>query len=76
MVAIEGGIKLGDCFVKVDAPTIIWEVTRVLTMTDPIPHVQLHQKGKSSRQITLSIGALADKKLFRRVDEAKLPSPW
>ncbi len=75
MVAIKEGIKLGDHFAKVDAPTKPWVVMRFLTMTNPIPHVQLHQKGKSNRQITLSVAALSDKRLYRRVDEAELPSP-
>jgi hypothetical protein len=68
------GVKPGDRFVKVDAPSMVWVVGRVMNLASAIPHFQLRQMGKGNRQVTISAVALADKSLYRKLDEAKLPS--
>lgn len=61
-------INLKDKFVKVGVPQIIWEVSRILDLTDSVPHVSLVQEGKSNRKITLSIPALLDETIYKKIE--------
>ena len=61
-------VKLNDRYVKVGVPQIVWIVNRILDLTDSVPHVGLLQEGKSNRQITLSIPALLDTTIYKRID--------
>ena len=67
MAAINPTIKLGDKYIKVGAPNIIWVVSSLLSVADSIPHVVLHQKGIPKRQITLSVTGLQDTSIYKRV---------
>jgi hypothetical protein len=61
-------VNLNDRYVKVGVPQIIWVVTRILDLTDSVPHVALIQEGKSNRQITLSIPALLDTTIYKKIE--------
>ncbi len=60
-------IEVGDRYVKVDAPDIIWVVSDPLNVADPVPHVRLVQEGATNRKITLSVSALQDAKMHKKV---------
>ncbi len=57
-----------DRYVKVDAPNIVWVVDRVISISDPVPHVRLVQEGTPNRQITLSASALKDTSLYKKLE--------
>jgi hypothetical protein len=61
-------VKTDDRYIKVGVPQIIWVVTRVLELTDSVPHVSLIQEGKANRQITLSIPALLDTTIYKKIE--------
>ena len=60
-------IEVGDRYVKVDAPSIVWVVSHPLDVADPVPHVRLVQEGAANRKITLSVSALQDPKMHSKV---------
>jgi hypothetical protein len=60
-------IEPGDKYIKADAPNIIWVVSRPLDVADPVPHVRLVQEGAANRQITLSVSALQDSRMYKKV---------
>ena len=47
-------VKTGDRFVKVDAPSMVWVVGRVMNLACAIPYAHLRQMGKGNRQVTIS----------------------
>ena len=57
-----------DRYVKVDAPSIVWIVDTVLSLSDPVPHVRLVQEGPENRKITLSVSALQDKSIYKKIE--------
>ncbi|MBT4627351.1 MAG: hypothetical protein HOC63_11750 [Rhodospirillales bacterium] len=59
--------ELGDRYIKVDAPGIVWVVSELLNVSDPVPHVRLVQEGSANRKITLSASALQDTNMHRKV---------
>ncbi len=61
-------VNIKDKFVKVGVPHIIWIVSRILDLTDSVPHVALVQEGKPNRQITLSIPALLDETIYKKIE--------
>ena len=61
-------VNINDRYVKIGAPQIVWIVTRILDLTDAVPHVALVQEGKPNRQITLSIPALFDPTIYRKIE--------
>jgi hypothetical protein len=61
-------IKLGDRYIKVDAPTIIWVVSDIQNVADPVPHVRLVQEGRVNRQITLSVPTLRDTSIYKKIE--------
>jgi hypothetical protein len=67
MPVINPHIEPGDRYIKVDAPNIIWVVSHTVDVADPVPHVRLVQEGSANRKITLSISALQDKSIYKRV---------
>ena len=67
MPVINPQIEPGDRYIKVDAPNIIWVVSHTVDVADPVPHVRLVQEGSANRKITLSISALQDKSIYKRV---------
>ena len=64
----KSAIKLDDCYIKVGVPSIVWVVRRLLNVADPVPHVLLVQEGASNRQITLSIPALQDSSIYKKIE--------
>ena len=71
MDAMKASVDLGDRYIKLDAPNIFWIVSDILNVADPVPHVRLVHDGTSGRQITLSVAALQDTSLHKKI-EAKL----
>ena len=61
-------IALGEKYIKVDAPNIIWLVGRPVNIDHPVPHVWLVQEGKANRKITLSVSALQDTSIYKKVE--------
>lgn len=59
-------IKVNDLYIKLDAPNIVWVVDQLLSVSDPVPHVRLVQ-AESSRQITLSVPALQDASIYKKL---------
>ena len=64
----EPAIKLDDRYTKAGIPSIVWVVRRFLNVADPVPHVLLVQEGASNRQITLSIPALQDTSIYKKIE--------
>lgn len=67
-------IAPGEKYIKVDAPNIIWLVGKPLNVADPVPHVRLVQEGTTNRQITLSVSALQDTSIYKKI-QAKPQTP-
>ncbi len=64
----KSAIKLDDRYIKVGVPSIVWVVRRLLNVVDPVPHVLLVQEGVPNRQITLSIPALQDTSIYKKIE--------
>ena len=60
-------ITPGDRYIKVDAPNIIWAVSQRLNVANPVPHVRLVQEGTTNRKITLSVSALQDASIYKKI---------
>ena len=60
-------VELGDRYIKVDTPDIIWVVSHALSLENSIPHVRLVQDGAMNRKITLSVSALRDASLYSKI---------
>jgi hypothetical protein len=61
-------IEPGDRYIKVDAPSIIWVVSNIQNVTDPVPHARLVQEGRVNRQITLSVPTLKDTSIYKMIE--------
>ena len=61
-------VQTGDRYAKVDAPNIIWIVSKLLYIGGSVPHVHLVQKGATNRNITLSILALEDTSIYKKIE--------
>ena len=61
-------VNIGDKFSKLDAPDIVWTVSRIIEENFPLPHVILVEEGRPARQITLSVPALEIKSMYTRLD--------
>jgi hypothetical protein len=61
-------IQPGDRYIKVDAPTIIWVVSNIQNVGDPVPHVRLVQEKRVNRQITLSVPTLRDTSIYKKIE--------
>ncbi len=68
MGARKSAVNVDDRYIKVGVPSIVWVVRRFLNVADPVPHVLLVQEGTSSRQITLSIPALQDTSIYKKIE--------
>ena len=60
-------VKVGDRYSKLDAPSIVWMVSRIIEKNFPIPHAILIDEHRKSRQITLSIQALETKEMYTKL---------
>ncbi len=65
---MKSAAKLNDRYIKLDAPNIVWVVSRILNVADPVPHVSLDQEGMPNRKITLSIHALGDSSIYKKIE--------
>jgi hypothetical protein len=57
----------GDRYAKIDAPNIIWVVGMPLNVADPVPQVRLFQEGTTNRKIILSVSALQDSSIYKKI---------
>lgn len=60
-------VKSGDRYIKIDAPDIVWIVGNALDVADPVPHVRLVQERTANRKITLSVSALSDTSIYKKI---------
>jgi len=67
MAARQSTVKLDDRYIKVGVSKIVWVVSHFLDGADPIPHVVLNQEGASNRRITLSVTALQDTSIYKKI---------
>jgi hypothetical protein len=67
MASKNTAVEAGDRYIKIDAPNIVWVVGQSLNDVDPVPHVSLVQEGTTNRKITLSVSALQDKSIYKKI---------
>ena len=63
-------VASGDKYISVDAPNVIWVVSQPLNVIHSIPHARLIQEGTKNRMITISVSALQDTSLYKKVHTA------
>ena len=63
-------IKVGDKFIKPELPDIIWVVTRLVNLPGLPPHAELKAQGYLKRMVTMSREALADHRLYHRIEDS------
>ena len=58
-------IQPGDLYVKVgDPPSKVWEVTKVWSTVDGIPHARLHRFFQQSESRIVAITVLSDRDFY------------
>ena len=60
-------LEVGDLFVRVDAPHIVWRVVRLVPTQDGIGHVFLELKDQPSTTKLLAHSALSNRREFKRI---------
>ncbi len=63
-------VTIGECYCKVEAPTTLWVVSRMIDIPEAGEHVQMVQHDHPRRTLTVSLSALLDKTIFRQVAQA------
>ncbi len=62
-------IKVGDKFIKPEVPNMVWVVIRLMEIPGMLPHAELKVQGHLRGSMTLSLEALTDQNLYRRIEE-------
>ena len=62
-------IKVGDKFIKPEAPNIVWVVEQLVDLPGLPPHARLRVQGYLNRRMMMSQEALADHRLFHRIED-------
>ena len=62
-------IKVGDKFIKPEVPHMVWVVTQIVEIKGMLPHAKLIVRGHLRGSMTLSLEALTDQNLYRRIEE-------
>jgi len=62
-------IKVGDKFIKPEVPKMVWVVNRLVEIPGMPPHAKLIVQGRLNQSMTLSLDALTDQILYRRIEE-------
>ena len=62
-------IKVGDEFIKTEVPNTVWVVKQLVEFPGLLPHAKLTCRGFLGRTITLSLEALTDQNLYRRIEK-------
>ena len=65
-------LEVGDLFVRVDAPHIVWRVARLVPTPDGIGHVFLELRDQPSTTKLLARSALSNRREFRRIGYERL----
>lgn len=60
----------GECYIKVEAPTTVWVVARLMDIPEAGEHVQMIQQDHPRRTLTVSTSALLDRTIFQFVEDA------
>jgi hypothetical protein len=61
-------VAVGDRFTKVSSYRMpVWKVARIYRHHSDLPHAHLMKEGAEKDSITVSIPALTDQTLFRRI---------
>ena len=63
-------IKVGDKFIKPEVPKIVWFVERLVDFPALPPHAELRVQGHFNRTMLMSQEALADHRLFHRIEDS------
>ncbi len=63
-------IKVGDTFIKPKVPKTVWVVTQLVDLPGLPPHAELRVKGHFNRMMMMSQEALADHRLFHRIEDS------
>ena len=63
-------IKVGDKFIKTEVPNTVWVVTQLVDLSGLPPHAELKVQGRFSRMMLMSQEALADHRLFHRIEDS------
>ncbi len=62
-------IKVGDKFIKPEVPNMVWVVKQFVKIPDMPPHAKLIVQGRLRGSMTISLDALTDQSLYRRIEE-------
>ncbi|MEE8393783.1 MAG: hypothetical protein V3R66_05510 [Rhodospirillales bacterium] len=62
-------VEIGEKFVKPEDPGTVWTVQRFIDLPGLPQHVELKTEGKFDRKIMLSVSAIMDRSLYRRVEK-------
>ncbi len=62
-------IKAGDKFIKPEVPHMVWIVTQIVEIKGTLPHAKLIVQGHLRGSMTLSLEALTDQNLYRRIEK-------
>ncbi len=63
-------IKVGDKFIKPNDPKTVWVVRGLVDLPDLPPHAELKAQGYLNRMTMMSLAALADQNLYRRIEDS------
>ncbi len=63
-------IKVGDKFIKPEVPNTVWVVTQLVDLPRLPPHAELKVQGHFSRMMLMSQEALADHRLYHRIEDS------
>ena len=64
------GILPGTWYFKIEAPSTLWIVSRIIDFPKAGRHVQLYQKDHPPRTLTVAVSALMDHRMFRTANAA------
>ena len=62
-------IKVGDKFIKPEVPNMVWVVNRLVEIPGMPPHAKLIVQGRLNQSMMLSLEALTDQNLYRRIEK-------
>ena len=62
-------IEVSDKFIKPEVPDIVWVVKRLVDLPGLPPHAELRVQGNPNRMMMMSQEALADHRLFHRIED-------
>jgi hypothetical protein len=64
----EPELNIGDKFVSVDSPNLVWEVHRFVERSGHLTHVELKCLGNLNRTVLIGKMVLQDRRHYRKAD--------